>query len=177
MSANRSKYPKKAGFQVPENYFDEVENRLLQRMAEEKDVNLPHLNHGFKVPDGYFENLEERILESQKEQTGVISIFRKKYLYYAASVAAIFILMWIAPIDKESKSSAIGWDDVEVTTIENYIMEGYETGYIDMDASEFSDLFPDNDQLVDDSDFEKVNSDVVIDYIEENVDDPSDIIE
>lgn len=177
MNTNNSKYPKKAGFQVPENYFEKLEDRLLQRVAQERDTTLPEISHGFKTPKGYFENLEERILEAQKQQPGVISIFRKKYLYYAASVAAIFILMWVAPFDTESRTSAIGWDDIEVTTIEDYIMEGYETGYIDMDASDFSDFFPENDQLVDDSDFGNMNSDAVIDYIEENIDDPSDIMQ
>ncbi len=177
MSTNNSKYPRKPGFRIPDNYFGELEDRLLKRIAEENSAELTSVNSGFKAPDGYFENLEDRILAKQKSPGKVISIFRSEYLYYAAAVAAIFILIWVAPFNKMNTADPLGWDDVEVSAMEDYLVEGYEMGYIEMDASEFSNYFLDNEKLVDDSDFENVNSDAVIDYLEENVDDPSDLIE
>lgn len=175
MSTNNSKYPQKPGFKVPENYFEELEEKLMQGFAEENSIELPSVKSGFKVPEGYFEKLEDQILEKQKSTGKVISIFRKEYLYYAAAVAAIFILVWIAPFNKTATEDPLGWDDVEVSAMEDYIVESYDLDY--MDSAEFSSLFLDDEKLVDDSDFENVDSNVVIDYLEENVDDPLDIIE
>ncbi|AVR46685.1 hypothetical protein C7S20_16205 [Christiangramia fulva] len=177
MSTNKSKYPQKSGFKVPDNYFEELEDKLMLRITEENSAELPSVNSGFKAPDGYFENLEDRILARQNSKGRLISLFKKENLYYAAAVAAIFVLMWFSPFDRNSATNQITWDDLEIATIEDYIVEGYEMGYIEMDASEFSNYFLENGKLVDDSDFENVSSDAVIDYLEENVDDPSDIIQ
>lgn len=172
MSTNNSKYPQKHGFKVPENYFEELEEKLMKGFAEENSAELPSVNSGFKVPEGYFANLEDQMLEKQQSPGKVISIFRREYWYYAAAVAAIFILIWIAPFNKTTTVDTLGWDDVEVSAMEDYIVESY-----DMDSAEFSSLFLDDEKLVDDSDFKNVDSHVVIDYLEENVDDPLDIIE
>ena len=49
----------KSGFKVPENYFDNFDERLFKTIESET---LPK-ETGFKVPDGYFDNLEDSLLQ------------------------------------------------------------------------------------------------------------------
>ena len=46
-------------FKTPENYFEDFEERLFSKIAEE---NFPK-STGFKIPKQYFENLDVRILK------------------------------------------------------------------------------------------------------------------
>lgn len=49
------------GFKIPENYFEEFENQLMQRFSFEETTQkvLP----GFKTPDNYFDSFEERLMQ------------------------------------------------------------------------------------------------------------------
>ena len=73
-------------------------------------------------------------------------------------------------------SEVIGWDDVEVSAMESYLEEGYEMGYIDLSSSEYSDFFV-SGELVTDADFDEVTSEAVFEYIDENIEEPSYIME
>ena len=177
MKTNNSKYSENSGFRLPQNYFEKFEERMMRRLDEQEANKLPGRESGFGVPEGYFESLEERILQKTKD-TGkpVISIFRKEYLFYAAAVAAIFILMLGNFFETESEQP-VGWDDVEISAMENYIDEGYDMGFIDLNTSEYSEFILKDGKLIDDSDFYTVNSDAVFDYIDENIEDPTYILE
>ena len=120
--------------------------------------------------------MEDQILAKlDTKQTGVVNIFRKEYLYYAAAVAAILIII-MGNFFPSAQENPVGWDDVEVSAMESYLEEGYEMGYIDLSSSEYSEFFVSGD-LVDDSDFDEVTSEAVFEYIDENVEDPSYIME
>lgn len=177
MSTNNSKYSENSGFHVPDDYFKGMEERIMRKLKEQEVNELPVTNSGFNVPDAYFESLEERILEkAEGSRTSVIPLFKKEYLFYAAAVAAILIMM-LGDFFKNETGQPIGWDDIEISAIENYIDESYEMGFIDLDTPEYSDLILKDGKLIDDSDFYMVNSEAVFDYIDENIEDPSYILE
>ncbi len=178
MKTNRSKYPENSGFKLPENYFESLEERIMHRLEAEDMIDLPSKNPGFKVPEGYFDSLEERVIGRTFEKSAprVIRLFKKEYLFYAAAVAALFILM-LGNFFKSDSQQTIGWDDIEISAMENYIDEGYEMGFIDLNSAEYSEYLFEGGKLVDDSDFKNVNSEAVFDYLEENLDDPDYIIE
>lgn len=50
------------GFKIPENYFEEFENQLMQRISFEETT--PKISAGFKTPDNYFESFEDRVMQS-----------------------------------------------------------------------------------------------------------------
>lgn len=116
MKKNKLHNIKETGFRVPKDYFDTLEdtvlshNKLKERSSES----------GFKTPDNYFDNLEDTILSkvSEKEKPKVISIFSKRNLIYASSIAAAILLLFnLSIFEKES-----GWDNIEAETVENYII-------------------------------------------------------
>lgn len=108
---------KNRGMNTPEGYFDNFEDRMLIRVMEE---DFPD-KAGFAVPDTYFTEAEDRILAatSNTENTGVVSIFRKRTLLYAASIAACAVL--VVTIFSKSSANEISADDLSVEAVEAYI--------------------------------------------------------
>ena len=164
-------------FKVPEDYFSNFEEKMMREFDEVKSEIPADIRTGFKVPQDYFENLEENILaKTEEKEPRVISLFKKEYLFYAAAVAALFIMM-IGDVFKSGPEQSPGWDDLEISAMENYIDEGYEMGYIDLNISDYSEFIDHNNMLVDEEDFNEINSEAAFEYIDENIDDPSFILE
>ncbi|MCH4822881.1 hypothetical protein ML462_06815 [Gramella lutea] len=177
MSPQKKNISNHSPFKVPENYFENLEERMMQKFDDSKSLLPSEKNSGFKVPDSYFENLEDKILaRSAKKESKVINLFKKEYLYYAAAVAALFIMM-IGDVFKTRPEYTPGWDDLEISAMENYIDEGYEMGYIELNTSDYSEFISKNEQLIDEEDFNDINSEAAFDYIDENIDDPSFILD
>jgi len=84
-----SKLPKNAGFDVPNGYFDDVEDGFSVKLREELFPN----EVGFEVPSDYFNTLEDRILSNVElpKQGKVISL-RTRILRIASVAAAIALL-------------------------------------------------------------------------------------
>lgn len=57
---NEENLPKENGFHTPESYFDNVEHSIFNKLSEE---NLPKEN-GFNTPENYFDELEESLLSN-----------------------------------------------------------------------------------------------------------------
>lgn len=177
MKTNRPKYSHKSGFKVPEDYFGNLEDKMLDNFNMQESVELKSTGSGFKVPEGYFDTLEEKITSRTKQQKPrVISLFKKEYIFYAAAVIALFALL-LGDFFKSGSNQNLGWDDIELSAMENYIDEGYEMGFIDLNSSEYSDFILNGGQLVQEEDFNSVNSDAVFEYIDENLEDPAFILE
>lgn len=79
-------------FITPDNYFDKLEDAILQKTLGEKDKKiLP-----FTTPEDYFSYLEKNILENtiqknEKHKSKIITFFTKK-VYIASAVAASLII-------------------------------------------------------------------------------------
>lgn len=176
MNTNRSNIPK-SGFKVPEEYFGNFEDRLLQKLEEQESLQSSTGNSGFITPEGYFDQLEEVILSRiDAEKPVVISLFKKEYLFYAAAVAAIFAL-FLGDFFKSGAEQPMGWDDIEVSAMENYIDEGYGMGYFELNTADYPDFILNENQLVGEEDFNNVDSQAALDYIDEHSEDPIFIIE
>jgi len=176
MRNNTSKYHERSGFKAPENYFESFEDRLISRLEDGKSTRIPDKEQVFTVPQGYFNTLEDNILSKTKKKPRVVSLFRKEYLFYAAAVAAIFVFL-LGDFSKTTNAVPLGWDNIEISAMENYIDEGYEMGYFDFNSAEIGEVVFEDGKLIDDSDFKTVTSDAVFDYIDENIEDPVYILE
>lgn len=118
------------GFKTPNDYFESMEEQLLNRVNE---MELPQ-HHGLSLPKNYFDDLEDRIILSmeQKTKTGkVISLFTKKWVPLVSGVAACFVagvFVWNL-LSVNNKLLA----DTEITT---YI----ESGAISVDSQDLAQL-------------------------------------
>ncbi len=177
MKPERSKYSQSTGFKVPENYFGSLEDKIMNKIDYQANNILPGNKDVFRVPDSYFDNLENQILERISERKPkVIRLIRKEYLFYAAAVAVLALLMF-GDFFKTGTNTTIGWDDIEVSTMERYIDEGYEMGYFELNTSEYAEFILKNDEIFTEEDINAVNSDAVLEYIGENIEDPTFILE
>ncbi|MEM7087561.1 MAG: hypothetical protein AAF489_15345 [Bacteroidota bacterium] len=156
----------KHGLKVPEGYFENFEERLANKMHEEA---LPKTS-GFKIPEGYFDVLEDQILQKiKKEETvKVVPLYQRKSVVYITSIAACLALILTIFI-----SQGTGEPALEVADIEAY----FDEGNIDYDSTDIA-------QLLSDADLENVtleNEDISIenleDYLLENIDDTTLLIE
>jgi hypothetical protein len=122
-------------FKVPTNYFDEFENHLLNKINEEV---LPK-NIGFKTPPGYFNKLDAKIKRknnSKSKEGKLIPVVSKKNFIYAASLAAVVILVF-SVIKDTTRFYTL--EEIEISNIENFINEGN----IQLKQHEISILFTD----------------------------------
>lgn len=158
------------GFKAPDGYFDDFDERLFGKMEEEK---LPR-DTGFTVPEGYFNDLEEGIMKnvlSLKEQKEVIPLYKSRTLVYVASIAACIALIYTLATNRESLTKQI--DKVQFSSIENYI----EEGNLDLDSFDVMALL--NDEDVSDLIIENelFSEEFLKDYLLENIEDTTLLIE
>lgn len=69
---NKEELPKKTGFQAPEGYFEQLEDRLM----EHSEPGLPK-ETGFEVPEAYFDGLADRVLEKIEHDTPIVELQSK----------------------------------------------------------------------------------------------------
>lgn len=158
----------KAGLNVPEGYFESFEDRMMLKIMED---GLPD-SAGFKVPNGYFDSLEDRVMERvfDEEEPKVINLFRRRTLYYVAGVAACVVLV-VSLFN--NFGNELSMNDLSAASIENYINDGG----MDIDSYDVMALL-DEDELSE----IKIPSEVLSeenleDYLIENIDETSLLIE
>lgn len=116
MKTNKLHNVKETGFKVPKDYFDTLEYTVLNNIKLKEQPS----ESGFITPNNYFDTLEDAILSkiSEKESPKVISIFSRRNIIYACSIAAAVLLLFnLSIFEKES-----GWEDIKAETVENYII-------------------------------------------------------
>lgn len=108
---------KQSGFEVPDSYFKSIEDNVFNRLdnTSESDV----ISSGFIVPDGYFETVEEKITVniSEKKNTKVVSLFSKRNILFASSIAAAIVIMFSI----FNKSSYSGLETIETEILTQYL--------------------------------------------------------
>lgn len=178
MKKNKLSYHSKAGFKVPENYFDDLEARLIDISSSSGEAlaNSEKGKPGFGVPDNYFEQLEEKVLqkvETKRKAGKVISILNREVLYYAAAVAAILLIVVPSVLLKPVETSGFSMDTVEISSIEFYI----NSGYIDFNFNEISSFLTEEDYVVESFNTSNLSDEDVFYYLSEQVEDPNYLLE
>lgn len=159
----------KSGFKVPDNYFQDFEHRFMDRIAElDNEHSLPG-NNPFKVPDNYFAQFEDRFnerLKSEPKEVKVIPLFRRKAFSYVASVAAVLLVIITSVV--LNPESDVTFKDLDVVAVENYLLET-----LDMSNPEDALLLSDQDAFLATSIGNTIDNDAVLEYLNENVDEPA----
>lgn len=86
-----NKRHKEDGFQIPENYFEGLEEQLRDRAALQDHIPA---QEGFLIPEGYFENFEAVLQNKISPGRGKVRHLQylKRGLAVAASILGLFFL-------------------------------------------------------------------------------------
>ncbi|PRX51908.1 hypothetical protein [Salegentibacter salegens] len=166
MKKEKISYNQKSGFETPTNYFEGLEDELLdivkfsENLGEKKSA-------GFTTPMGYFDALEDKLLKKpNKSEPRVRTLFTKEAFLYAASIAAIVIAFASTfYINPETQTS---WENLELSVMESYI----DDNNIDLSTGEISNYIFQRGYIVDDTDLDKVDSEAMMNYLDENLEEP-----
>lgn len=178
MKENKLPYNHNKPFRVPENYFGSLEDRLMEKVAsvQAQDEDMKALDagvdNGFKVPENYFDSFEDKLmskLENKPKQPKVISLLNSEMFYYIAGTAAVFIALITTLFTNPSQP--VGFEDLDVVTIEGYLHETLDFSKTDMsqylNEGEFS--FAPSGQS-------DADQEAVIEYLHETMEEPSMIL-
>lgn len=168
MSKKGLPYHKHTGFSVPEGYFETLESRLRDRIAREDEIGLPESTSPFKVPDSYFERFSDRLhqrLEEQERPVKVIPLAKRKMVSYVAGIAAVLAVVFGSLL--YSPAESVDFNDLDLLTVENYLLESIKYSPEENQLLKEGDLSysPPGDNVLD--------QEAVMEYLQENVDDPS----
>lgn len=105
---------KKTGFKVPKDYFEGLEDSIIHQAKLSEKIEKT----GFKTPQGYFEGLEDSILSKTQKTPKVIPLFSKQNFIYAASIAAVLVIMFNVFWNTSNTTT-----NLEVTDIEQYLLQ------------------------------------------------------
>lgn len=123
------------GFKVPPNYFENVEGVVIGKK------NLTTVkNAGFKVPDNYFANVETEVFAKVKNKK-VIPLIRRSYVKntFLAIAASILLFFSISKINNNNNK------DTTYTVNDTEIDAWMEEGLVSFNTYEIEEMFSDAD--------------------------------
>lgn len=147
------KVGKKTGFDIPENYFNGIEEKVFTTISS---VNLPKEN-AFKTPSNYFNSVEDDIfaklnLNNNKEKEVKVISIRKKILQLVPIAAAASVLLFIG-LNYTNNTSTVTFDDITLADVESWYENGYgDTNNEDLAIAFNSSIIEDNDSFLSISD-------------------------
>ncbi|MEP0264392.1 hypothetical protein [Dokdonia sp.] len=132
--------PKDINYNVPDDYFIDFQERL-QVQIEFEELLGSKRETGFKVPDGYFDSFANKIEIQTKPEPKVITLYKNKWAYAIAGVAAIVLFLFlILPKETQISFESIENDSIaEYLEIDNSLLSEYDLGALLTDE-EFDDL-------------------------------------
>ena len=158
------KLSKDSGFKVPEGYFDNLKDRIMDKM-EDAQAQLPE-NEGFQVPDGYFDKLSDEILsKSEEKETKVIQLKSYRKVFYAvASVAAavliFFGLQW-------QGNQELGFGDIASIELEEY----FDSNVSGVSTYELAEVISIEELELGDFMDEELEEENIAEYLEDSIED------
>lgn len=174
MKKNKLPYNQKNPFKVPENYFGSLEDRIMDKVTsvqdQDMDARLPENGEaGFRVPENYFETFEDRLMakiDKKPRQSKVISLLNRESFYYITGAAAVFVAIITTLFTNPAQP--VGFEDLDLVSIEGYLHETLEFSTTDV-----SQYFNEGEFSFAPSDQSDVDQEAVIEYLNENIEEPS----
>jgi hypothetical protein len=86
-----------SGFAPPNDYFDNLSEKIVEKIYGEATTNLIPKTSGFSVPEDFFESNEAVVLKTIKaKQSKIITL--KATFYKVSGIAAVLLLAIISPM-------------------------------------------------------------------------------
>jgi len=169
---NKQDLNKNQEFKIPKDYFENFETALHDLMDQESNLAFLDVrkdnNAGFKVPNDYFENLEDQILQeidSKKKASKIVTFRAWQKIGVVASIAALFVLVF--SIARQSIGTATNTTTpIALSTLENYILN-HNMEYSMTDLEDVLDI---EELMLADTYSATLETDVIYDYLDENID-------
>lgn len=155
------------GFRVPEDYFDNLEERIMQNVSTES---LPK-ETGMQVPEDYFEHLESRIVDhwiKSKTRRKPKLVRINTWRHVAAAACVIGFALWLIPEKPETNAAPENFVSTDYS-LKNYM----EDMVLEMPDSSLYSLMDniDIDYTNGQTPFrDKINKEEVEEYLIENLD-------
>lgn len=152
---------KNTGFKTPDNYFNAVEDNIMNAIKQESNLNLSK-ETGFKTPNNYFDSIEDAVINKIETKTTskVIPLFSKRNLIYASSIAAAILIMFGIYLNKDNDIL----EEIEYEIVENYILNQGISSYDIASLLTEEELSNINFEIMD----EAFNNEDIEDYLLEN---------
>ena len=125
------------GHKIPNNYFEGMESELMEKLASNNPLDAI-AKTGFTMPKGYLNEFENKLIHNlSKQDTKVISIYRKRKFYYVIGIAASLILMVSLFMNRDH---TVVFDELDVATMEDFILD-------ESSSSDLASLFSEDDDI------------------------------
>ncbi len=160
-----NKVGKKTGFSAPTNYFDNLQDSIQAKIAEESFSK----KSAFKVPENYFDDLENNILgriSSEEKETKVIS-FKERVFKLIPIAAAASIILFIGLNSFVFNTS----DELTLDSLSNNDIE-YWLDTNTFHSTDITTIY--EDEILEENEFlfNELKDESIEDYIN-SIDDPS----
>jgi hypothetical protein len=165
------KKDKTNNFNTPEGYFESFHDRLMDRINEEEGIkeSIIPKSDGFSVPQRYFDEVTEKVLANTVKGKGkVIPFIPYRKFYYAAAIAAVFLLIFGLNWNSET---SISFEDLANTEIDDY----FESTEIDISTYELAELVPLESLELNDILENDIEAENILEYLDETVEDIEDL--
>ncbi len=168
------KKDKKNSFNTPEGYFESFNERLMSRLGQDEtdaSESIIPKTDGFGVPVGYFETIGPTILSKTTTEKGKVIPLRayRKFYYGAAAVAAVLIIVF--GLNWNAKTNPVTFDDLANTEIDAY----FEANASELTSYDLAEVVALEDIQLNDMLEEDLNSEHILEYLDENVEDVRDL--
>lgn len=149
----------KTGFEVPNGYFESLEDRVLSKIKSEV-IN--------DIPEGYFDTIEDRVFEKIKNEEPKVISLKSRFVKVAAPLAIAASILLLITLQLFNTNQKDVFANLETSEIETWInngdldLETFEITSVYNDADfeniELYDSYSDNDLLeyLDDIDLESL---------------------
>lgn len=145
-------YHNHSGFKLPETYFEDFESRFFVKLEAEKSFG-EKIASGYKIPENYFEEFSVPL--SKNPGPKVIPIFGRKNMWYAASIAAVLVLIF--SVFTKNQSPKAMFPTVDQASIESY----FENSQMELSTLQ---EFEENVELSE-PEFSTINEELLLDYL------------
>jgi hypothetical protein len=157
-------------FKTPEGYFDNFNERLMEKI--DKEDSLIPKEDGFSVPKDYFESFNPKISEKvNQEQPRVIQLKSyRKYYYAAASIAAILLFgFWFS----QDNQTQVNFDDLANAELDAY----FEKTDLNFNSYELAEVININEvSILDITETDNTEENkMILEYLDDNVDEIEDL--
>ena len=118
------------GFQVPKDYFDSLDDKLISRMKQDS-------KKGFRVPESYFTDFEVKPPKNS-EQKGIVRLKRPQVKRLIWIAAAASILLFFGVNYTSNDASKLDWNELDQSEIVSWI----ESDLSGLDAYDLAEAYP-----------------------------------
>lgn len=165
-------HKKGMGFDLPKDYFEQLETNI--ELAE-MEASLPETT-GFNVPTGYFEAFDEVLFNKVQESSTVkvIPLYQRTWFRVTTSIAACLLIGFFI-VNYNNGASSDSFDKLDIAAYE--ITDYFENNTTSLDTEDVASLLTDEelDEISLENDI--LNASNIEDYLLENLDDTSLLIE